>query len=283
MLSNRWIINALLVLVITVLVYIGLDEGDETDAMRATRISALRPADVDRIEIRSEEFSLELGRHDAGWQIESPVDWPAHDANVWRLLSILDASASPLGSATGLELETLGLETPRASLRFNDTRLLFGASNNIGERRYLMVDSTLYLLPDIHLAFITQGLPGMVERRLLPPRYAVSALRLPGFEVTRDGDDRWRSTHTPEFSQAQLQRLIGNWQDLQASRVKRYDDADNVMQVIQARLADGRSIDFRLLAVEPEIVIANPQIGLQYHFREDYHDQLISPVPDDAG
>jgi hypothetical protein len=33
---------------------------------------------------------------------------------------------------------------------------------------------------------------------------------------------------------------------------------------------------FFVMAIEPEIAIAHPQSGLQYHFRTDFYDQLIS-------
>jgi hypothetical protein len=188
----------------------------------------------------------------------------------------VNVNASPLGDATELELDTLGLETPSASLRFNDTRLLFGAINNIGARRYVLIDSTLYLIPDIHLAFVAQGLPGMVDRQMLPKRDPIARLQLPEFEITRGEDDRFHSSHTPEFTQVQLRHIIDNWQGLQASRVKRFDRGANALLTIEARLAGGRVIDFLLLSVTPEIVIANPQIGLQYHFRANYHDQLIT-------
>jgi hypothetical protein len=275
-LSLRWIVNATLIVLIAVLTYIGLGFDEESDDVRGPGISELSPADITRVGIQTGDVQLELRRDADGWHIESPVDWPAYDANVERLLSIVDVNASPLGDPAELNLDALGLETPSASLRFNDTLLLFGAINNIGERRYLLIDSTLYLIPDFHLAFVAQGLPGMVDRRMLPKRNPIASLQLPEFELTRDSDDRWRSSHTPEFTQAQLRQLIDNWHGLQASRVKRFDSAANAMQTIEARLADGRVIDFLLLSVAPEIIIANPQIGLQYHFRGDYHDRLIT-------
>lgn len=276
MLSRRWIVNATLIVLIAVLTYVGLRISEKSDAVAGPGISELRPADITRVGIQSGDVQLELRRDADGWHIESPVDWPAYDANVKRLLSIVDVDANPLGDPDELDLDALGLKTPSVSLRFNDTLLLFGAINNIGARRYLLIDSALYLIPDIHLAFIAQGLPGMVDRRMLPERNPIASLQLAEFALTRDGDDRWRSSHTPEFAQAQLRQLIENWQQLQASRVKRFDSAANVMQTIEARLEDGRVVDFLLLSVAPEIVIANPQIGLQYHFRADYHDQLIT-------
>jgi hypothetical protein len=35
------------------------------------------------------------------------------------------------------------------------------------------------------------------------------------------------------------------------------------------------------MSEDPEIVIAHPNIGLQYHFRSHYYDQLISLSDDD--
>ena len=276
MLSRRWIVNATLIVLIAVLTYVGLGFDEGSDDGRGPGISDLRPADITRVGIQTGDVQLELRRDADGWRIESPIDWPAYDANVERLLSIVNVNTSPLGDAAELELDTLGLDPPSTSLRFNDTRLLFGAINNIGQRRYLLIDSTLYLIPDFHLAFVAQGLPGMVDRRMLPKRDPIARLQLPEFEITRDEDDRFRSSHTPEFTQAQLRQLIDNWQGLQASRVKRFDSGADALLTIEARLAGGRVINFLLLSVTPEIVIANPQIGLQYHFRANYHNQLIT-------
>lgn len=278
MLSRRWIVNATLIVLIAVLTYVGLGFDEGSDDGRGPGISDLRPADITRVGIQTGDVQLELRRDADGWRIESPIDWPAYDANVERLLSIVNVNTSPLGDAAELELDTLGLDPPSTSLRFNDTRLLFGAINNIGQRRYLLIDSTLYLIPDFHLAFVAQGLPGMVDRRMLPKRDPVARLQLPEFEITRDEDDRFRSSHTPEFTQAQLRQLIDNWQGLQASRVKRFDSGADALLTIEARLAGGRVINFLLLSVTPEIVIANPQIGLQYHFRANYYNQLITIV-----
>jgi hypothetical protein len=277
MLSSRWILNLLLMLAIAALVLAGLYLGEPQDGDRDPVISDLKPADVSRIEIRAGDSNLRLIRGAEGWSVQSPVDWAAHDANVGRLLSVLKASASPIADAADVDLEPLGLESPGASLRFNDTELRFGGSNNIGERRYVMLDSKLYLLPDVYLAFAAQGLAGLADRRLLPRRYSLESLQLPGVTISRQDDDSWRAEPAAGHSQQQLSRLADNWQELQASRVKNHEGPRDQGRPIVARLQDGRSIEFRLLSVTPEIVIANPQIGLQYHFRADFHDQLVSP------
>jgi hypothetical protein len=123
----------------------------------------------------------------------------------------------------------------------------------------------------------------MVDRRLLPPRYRIAALRLPGFEIVRGADDDWRSTSAFAYSPAELEQLVANWQGLQASRIKPIDADSTPAEQIEIRLQDGRVIDFLLMSTTPEVVIANPQIGLQYHFRADYYEQLISIRKSDNG
>jgi hypothetical protein len=120
-----------------------------------------------------------LLRHDGNaWDIESPIRWPANNINVERLLDVVNSQTESRLDAAEIDLATLGLDFPRAMLRLNDTQVLFGATNNIGGRRYTMIDSTVFLLPDIHLPFISQGLTGLVDRRLTPRKLSPSALKL---------------------------------------------------------------------------------------------------------
>jgi len=47
-------------------------------------------------------------------------------------------------------------------------------------------------------------------------------------------------------------------------------------QKIRVLFADGQSQEFFVISIDPEIIIANPQIRLQYHFPADLYYQLIS-------
>lgn len=276
MLSNRWIVNAALVVLIAVLFFIAMNFEQQPSEAQAARISGLALEDIDSIEVDSGDVQLRLSRLDDSWSIDQPVNWPAHSTNVNRLLSIINSKAEMLAHAADVDLGALGLEQPVARLRLNDADLLFGARNNIGERRYLMIDSSIYLLADVHLAFLTQGLPGFVDRQLLPRRYRVESIKLPEIEIQRDADEQWRTLPPGDYSQAQLQQLVDNWQQLQASRIKPFDLGGLARQLVEVRLEDGRSIEFVLLSSANELIIANSQIGMQYHFLRDYEDQLMT-------
>lgn len=276
MLSKRWIVNALLVALIIGLSLAGVFFEPSATVEKKPTISQLTTDEVDTIEIESGDLQLRLQRDNDGWDIESPINWPAQENNVRRLLSILKIEADAIADAADADLAALGLEHPKVSMRFNGIPMLFGATNNIGERRYVMLDDKLYLLPDVHLVFVNQGLAGLADRRLLPEHPGIVSLRLPDLEISLDENNLWRSKQAIEFPQSSLLRLVDNWRTLQATRISNFDLELPPRQLIEIELADGKVIEFLLISEDPEIIIAHPNIGLQYHFRRDYRDQLIT-------
>lgn len=280
MLSRRWLVNCALILVIAVLAFASFHFGAESEEKSIPRISSLQADDIEHIELQVDASHLTLQRDGDGWRITAPVDWPADAANVERLLSILKVESSALAELADINPQALGLQPPKATLRLNDTTLAFGGSNNIGGRRYVLIESRLYLLPDIHLGFAAQGMPGIVDRRLLPGRYQISALRLPELEIRRNNEQQWRSSRDAMTTQVQLELLINSWQSLPASRIHRFAADAGAGDPIEVQFTDGQRIDFLLLSTQPEIIIANPAIGLQYHFHANLHDRLLAPATD---
>jgi hypothetical protein len=282
MFSRRWIINYVLIVLIVVLTYVGNRFGVTTGYQPQQRISSLKPADIETVAIQTADASLNLRRDAQGWLIEAPIRWPANNINIERLLSIVNSETDSRLPADEINLAALGLQFPEAVLTLNDTQLLFGATNNIGKRRYIMVGSTVYLLPDIHLLYFSQGLTGIVDRRLLPRRYQLNTLRLSEFEISRDANDSWQVIDVKGFGPDQIALLVDNWQDLEASKIKPFDTGTMPRQKLAASLADGSRHEFFVMSIAPEIVIANPQIGLQYHYPADLYYQLISLRTDET-
>jgi hypothetical protein len=282
MFSRRWIINYVLVVLIVILTYVGNRFGVTTGYQPQQRISSLKPADIETVAIQTADVSLNLRRDAQGWLIEAPIRWPANNINIERLLSIVNSETDSRLPADEINLAALGLQFPEAALTLNDTQLLFGATNNIGKRRYIMVGSTVYLLPDIHLLYFSQGLTGIVDRRLLPRRYRLESLKLSEFDISRDTNDSWQVIGVDGFEPDQIINLLSNWQELEATKIKPFNTGAIPRQKLVANLADGSSHEYFVMSIDPEIVIAHPQIGLQYHFPADLYYQLISLRPNET-
>jgi len=220
--------------------------------------------------------SFVLSKSSDQWQLETPVQWPANNITVERIIAILASETETSIAVDGIDLTALGLQDPKLTLRLNDTVVLFGATNNINDRRYILIGSTIFLLADVHLPFMVQGISGLIDKRLLPGSISLQALDIAGLRLNKNNTSTWNSSNNTAISTDQINRLVSNWQTIEAGTIRRYDPSASVQQKIVATLSDGSSIEFLLMAREPELVIARPDLDLQYHFTEKYFDALFS-------
>ena len=267
MISKRWLFNYLLIILIIVFSYIGNRYQVQTGQQSRETVSQLKPQEINRISIQTADDAISMSKTGTQWNIESPINWPANNITVERILGITNSEFDSSLSADEIDLATLGLEIPKAILTLNDTRFLFGGTNNIGARRYLLTDSTVYLLDDIHLHFFREGLSALVDRRLLPRSLALQSLNLGKLKLYKASNGDWQAsddTITPD----QLIRVINNWQTLEASNIKVYQKSAIPRQKIRAGLMNGNELEFFLMSISPEIIIARPDLGLQFHFSE---------------
>ncbi|MCZ6669325.1 MAG: DUF4340 domain-containing protein [Gammaproteobacteria bacterium] len=276
MLTRRWIINFLLIAIIAISYFVGDRYWTDSPNQSRNPISRLKPADIMSVAYELDGNSFVLSKSSDQWQLETPVQWPANNITVERIIAILASETETSIAVDGIDLTALGLQDPKLTLRLNDTVVLFGATNNINDRRYILIGSTIFLLADVHLPFMVQGISGLIDKRLLPGSISLQALDIAGLRLNKNNTSTWNSSNNTAISTDQINRLVSNWQTIEAGTIRRYDPSASVQQKIVATLSDGSSIEFLLMAREPELVIARPDLDLQYHFTEKYFDALFS-------
>ena len=273
-LTRRWIINFLLIALIVVFYFGG--NRYWTDSQNAPRnpISELKLSEINSVDFEYDGDRFVLSKSSDQWQLEKPVRWPANNIAVERIIAIVASETESSISIDGIDLSALGLQEPKLTLRLNHMPILFGATNNIGKRRYILIGSTIFLLADVHLPFMIQGVPGLINKHLLPRSISLQALDLAGVELIKS-EAAWNSSNNTKISTDQAIRLVSNWQTFEAGKIRQFDQSAPVREKIVATLNDGSSIEFLLLTLEPELVIARPDLDLQYHFSEIYFNDLF--------
>jgi len=282
LLSKRMLFNFLLIVLIVIFTYIGNRYEVKTGYQSKNSISSLKPEEIHTVAIQTADNSFVLSREGSQWHFEKPFRWPANSITLERLISIVDNETESRLPAAEIDLATLGLQFPAAIMTVNNTRILFGATNNIGKRRYIMIGSTVYLLPDLHLHFINQGIGGLIDRRLLPRSIPFHTLKLAASSLSKNEAGEWHSDAGADTKVAHLNQLANNWQTLEAGNIKIYDKSKTPRQKLVATLDNGNKIDFYLMSIKPEIVIARPDIGVQYHYSEKHYYDLLSIVSQDS-
>jgi hypothetical protein len=276
MLSKRWLINSLLILVIAISALVGYRYQSQSVNQATNAITRLKPAEISSITIHLPDKNIVLRKSEGLWLIDSPLQWPAHGITIERILGIATSQAESSFATEGVDLAPLGLLDPQVRLSLNDVQISFGTSNNIGDRRYLMVGSTIYLLADIHYPFIIQGIAGLIDKRLLPPSISLQSLNLEGRILTRGNSGSWQSSLSTDIPADQLNYFVNNWQSLEVPVVKIFKQGGMPLERIVAGLTDDSKIEFLLMSIEPELVIARVDLGVQYHFSEIQYQQLFS-------
>lgn len=281
MISKRWLINYVLILLIVVFTFIGNRYNVQTGYQPDNRISTLKPQDIKQVRIQTADSSIQLNKAGTSWQIESPILWHANNIVVERIVGMVNAETDSRLPASDIDLSTLGLQFPKAILRLNETEFMFGATNNIGERRYILSGDTVYLLTDKYLPFMTQGISGLIDRRLLPRSLPLQTLKLSTSTLKKSDNSSWQSS-TETITEAQASQIINRWQTLEATQIKTYQPGQTPMQKIIAGLDNGGQIEFYVLSITPKIVIARPDLGLQYYFNENHYYGLLAAPRDET-
>jgi hypothetical protein len=278
--SKRWLINYVLIVLIGLFTYIGNRSGVEPGYKAESRITSLKPLDINRISIQTADDNINLTRANGQWQIVSPIQWLANNITIDRILGIANSETESKLPANEIDLSTIGLQSPKAILILNDTPIHFGDTNQIGERRYLRVHSSVFLLPDSHLSIITSGINNLIDERLLPRALALSRLQIGPLKITQTKNGGWQDSNTS--SPDQLNTLITNWQTLRASRIRAFKKKSAPLQKITATFDNDYEVEFFLMSIKPEIIIARPDLRLQYHFRRNHYYNLLAVKKNDA-
>jgi len=266
--SARTLLNlALLAMAGVLAAVIALRPGLRQPAAPQT-ITGIDPQTVTRIELtRSSGNSLQFSRHDGHWQIDTTPVLPADDFQMQTVLALLDVNVVRQYPVAGLDLAQLGLDPPQTTAGFDQTRLELGTTDAIDGLRYVKAGNTVYLVPDRFAHLLNAGVSNFVRRRLLPDGATITGLELPGLTLTLTDGVHWQlEPEDPAAGADDIHALLNNWLHTGALYVT-HGTAAGATETVRVRLR-GQDIplEFAIVSRTPELVLARPDQGMQYHF-----------------
>jgi hypothetical protein len=266
--NRRNLLNiGLLALVGLLLLLVLYEPGIEKPVAPPTLLSLDKGA-IKQITIRRDgQQEIELRLEEGGqWWMVQPL---RHAADPFRIDSLLRISTiNSLGhfSIPPEKLAAYRLESPPVTLILNgETTIAFGDSTPLDQRRYVMVNGQGHLISDTLYYHLIGSFPTFLRRQLLDEGSGIDALTLPGLTI-RWQEGRWRLEPEPaHYSADQVTKLIDNWKLASALEIKPYDGSEG--KVVSIKISGHeRPIEFLLTAQEPDLILAHPEKGVQYHF-----------------
>jgi hypothetical protein len=278
--GRRLLLNLLLVaMAIGLALFIYLQPGKTPDA-GPDAISRLDPETVSSIRLtRLQAEPIEFSKRDGRWFIQAEPELPADDFQINTLLALATAATDRHYPAGTLDLESMGLLPPQATVELGPDRFEVGGTDPIDKRRYVLNGTTVYLVPDRFQHLLNARYSNFVERRLLPAGAVVTALSLPELSLTLDEENHWRlQPEDPAVSATAIRTLVSTWENARALYVREYDGDSG--QAIELRLqGSDQPLELMLLDGETDIILARPDRGIQYHLPAEAARVLLE-LPD---
>ncbi len=265
--NKRNLLNLGLLTLIGLLVLLVIYEpGIEAPATPPTLLT-LDQAAINHIAIQREnQDEVVLTKEGGKWWMVKPLRHPADQFRIDSLLRISEMKSQSSFAAQGKPLAEYQLEQPRASITLNEkTVLAFGGNTPLDHRRYVMLDGRIHLTTDSYYYHLIGSFPTFLRKKLLDEGLVIEEINLPGLSVSWQ-EGQWQLEPQPEvFSADQVTKLIDNWKLASALDIKPYDGAEGERVSLKLN-ASNEPIEFLMTAQEPDLILARPDIGLQYHF-----------------
>ena len=274
--ARRLLLNLMLAIVVLGLaLFIYIDPDKATDDNRST-ISNIDPDSVSSIKItRLQGEPLSFVKRDGQWFIVGQTEYRADDFQVGTLLALLRSVTDRKYPASTLDLKPMGLMPPLVDISFDDARFEIGTTEPIDRNRYVMHDTTVYLVPDRFQHLLNARYTNFIDRRLLPPGAVVTRLELPGLSLQRDSDMNWQLQPEDKTVGADaIRTLVSDWENARALYVREASGYQGETLRVHLQGVD-EALEFTLQRDYKDIILSRPDRGIQYHLAGDAGLKLL--------
>lgn len=227
---------------------------------------------------RPDQADLVFKRRNAHWQITEPYRARADAERIEILLGFLNARSHRQIKAAARDSDDLGLTAPRAELGFDDLTLRFGATHPVYTGRYVLVQDTVHLISDNAFHRLLAPATDYVDTKLLYGEPDISAITLPDLAVSRQRGGWQAVPARREWTSAAIEQLVTAWRTARAQKVRPMQN-DLPLGVVQVWTGGDEPTEFRILGLEPDLILGRAQRGLQYHFDDQAARRMLQPGP----
>lgn len=271
--KSRVLLNLFLLIFIVALALFLFNDKDNTPEIK---ILSAAPADsIKKIFIHHNKRDTLLTKSNQEWRLIEPIDIPANQFRVQTLLNILSAQSHAQYNTAELDLKKYGLDNENTYIVFNNIKINFGHVNPINHFRYVQINNQLHLTEDLFYPLLSSRIGSLITRELISTKKTISKLVLPENSFSRDNNSLWQAQD--DISSDAIVDVIHHWQHKQAFAVHDYIARESLAEIQVYFEGETTPILFNVTDIDPWLIIARRDIGLEYHFNLEDYDILLRP------
>lgn len=276
---SRSLLNIALFLFVALLAgYVYYSGQQEQVSSQKALLTQLTAEQITQIDIRHNQRHIELRKEGERWHMLRPIRVDANAFRIDTLLNMLDAVSHADYTATELDLNKYGLSDVSTSITFNNTRIDFGIVNPINDYRYVRSGDSVHLIDDHFYPLLSSQVGTLVARELISSNAEIVKLVLPGHRLHRDENDAWHSVEN--IGPDAINDTLYHWQNGQAFGVHNYMPRESLGDISVHLAGVAEPISFQVTDTDPWLIIARPDLDIEYHFNLEFHDRLLRPGAD---
>ena len=283
LMNSRNLLNlALLLVAATLAVFIYQSEKADTVLERISEIhfdNEVTDITTIVIEHNGRRTRLEKSADDQ-WQITEPVHIAANNFRINSILKLVDAPIHNRYPLSALHADKIGLGSPQpgdntTAVSFGDTVFRFGTTNPATKLRYIQVGETVYTIEDVYYPLLSSHFGTLVSLGLLPGNSIIEKLVLINQTISKDANDRWQSNI--DISADRIAAVLEGWKAFQAFGIHEYMPRDSLGEVFLHLEGKAEPLTYQVTDIDPWLILARPEIGLEYHLDIEAYEKLITP------
>jgi len=280
--SRLWLNLALLLLIAILVSFVYFKPGTKKPKPPEV-LTSLQAAEIKSIKIEPANTpAVELTRIGSGWQMVAPLKIRADQFLVKTILDNIHGDVSSSFTANQADLDQYGLSPPQLRLWLNGTEFDFGGTEPIHNNRYVKSGDEIRLTGNLLFYRINHSPFWWASRRLLPEDAHIIGLQLPDATLTLKGTQWQLAPANPAITSDAIQTLVDNWENAQAISSDKIGSGKSQGEVAIELAGGGQPLRFAILKDPNFLVLARPDLGLEYQLDSGQRADLLELKPKNA-
>ncbi len=265
-----------LVLFVVVISLSGIIYFSEEKSSELTRLTEVDTNTVRNITIRHNSHTTIIKQLSSKlWSITKPVSVAANNFRISSILKLLNAPIHTQYSSSDIDLKKTGLLTAQTTITFDDKKITFGNTNPVTGLRFIRLNNRVYTIEDAYYPLLSSNFSTLVSLNLLPENSVIEKLVLLNQTITKDTSDLWKSNI--DMSADNINAALDDWQSLQAFGAHEYIKRTALGDIFIFLENQEKAIQYEITDTDPWLILARPDLGLEYHLDIETYDKLITP------
>ena len=272
--SKKNFLNISLFIFVVILASVIYLSEEENIALK--KLTDIDLNDISSINIRhNKSNTIIVKQKENQWQITQPIKIAANNFRIKSILKLINAPVHNQYSLAEIDTKSIGLEETQTSIQFNKLTIEFGITNPVTNLRYVKLNNFVYTIEDVYYPLLSSDFSALVSLNLLPVGSDIEKLILVNQTISKDNKGFWQSNI--DISADNINKTIDHWLHDQAFGIHKYLQREELGEVFIFTKDQQQHISYLITDTDPWLILARPEIGLEYHLNIEAYNNLVEP------